>query len=421
MTHSRLPSNLRVVSIRSVLSGMASTMGRAVWQPFVLSLGAPMTALGLLESLGGMRSLLPAPAQYLSGWLSDRLGRKPFIAAGLLAGLLGSVFFVIGAVQHNWLWLIPGIALAGMIYIADPPQDSLVAESTHPRQRGTAFSILMLAWMAPGIVAPTVGGFLAERWGYALVYSLQALLYGLGLFVVVRFLRETLRTPQRGVKIRDVGQALAHLISPPRVMYGLFVAIAVDSIAWGLGWSLLYGMLTDTYHYSTVQIGVMSSAMSIAWVITQLPAGRLIDRFGPKRSLVLSELLGVFVVIGWILSPSFEAFLVLQLLFGVMAAMWAPALRSLMANSVHEQQRGESLGRLAAFQGLVGFPAPLIGGMLYDHWGFHAPLTASLVGVVAATLLLALLVREPPDDDEPSHPDQDPDADPITPANGSGE
>jgi len=401
VTNSRLPSNLRVVSVRSVLSGMASTMGRAVWQPFVLSLGAPMTALGLLESLGGMRSLLPAPAQYLSGWLSDRLGRKPFIAAGLLAGLLGSLFFITGALRFNWYWLIPGIALAGMVFIADPPQDSLVAESTHPRQRGTAFSILMLAWMAPGIVAPTVGGFLAERWGYALVYALQALLYGLALFVVLRFLRETLRNPQRHVPIREVGRALARLVSPPRALYGFFVAIAVDSVAWGLGWSLLYGMLTDTYQYSTVQIGVMSSTMSVAWVVTQLPVGRLVDRFGAKRLLVFSEFLGVLVVVGWILSRSYEAFLALQLLFGLMAAMWAPALRALISNSVHEQQRGESLGRLAAFQGLIGFPAPLIGGMLYDRWGFYAPLTASLVGVVAATLLLALLVREPPHEEDP--------------------
>jgi hypothetical protein len=45
--------NLRVIAVTSFLTGLFSSMTQAVWQPFVLSLGAPMSTLGSLESLGG--------------------------------------------------------------------------------------------------------------------------------------------------------------------------------------------------------------------------------------------------------------------------------------------------------------------------------------------------------------------------------
>lgn len=88
------------------------------------------------------------------------------------------------------------------------------------------------------------------------------------------------------------------------------------------------------------------------------------------------------------------AFAVLYALFGLVAATWVPAEQALLANSVSEKQRGEAMGRLSAFRGLIGFPAPYIGGLLYDHFGFRAPIVANLVGVAIALVTIILAVRE---------------------------
>lgn len=47
------------------------------------------------------------------------------------------------------------------------------------------------------------------------------------------------------------------------------------------------------------------------------------------------------------------------------------------------------MGRMAAFRGLVGFPALYIGGLLYEHLVFRVPLLANKVGLFVA------LVKEP--------------------------
>ena len=395
MARYRFPRNLRVVSLRAVLVGLASSTLRAVWQPFVLSLGAPMSILGLLEALGGWRGVLPAPLQYLSGWLSDRLGRKPFIVLGSLAGMLGAVLYIQAALSGDYRWLFPGVALMGLTVVADPPQDSLVAESVPIRQRGSAYSLLVLSWMAPGIVAPALGGYVAGQWGYMPIFVLVGLLYGLALIVVVRYLRETLRQATRRVSAGQVGQALLTILVPPRRLRGLYWALAVDSFVWGLGWTILYGMLTDAFGFTTFQIGLLSSIVSISWTLSQMPIGWVIDRFGSKPLMILSELMGIPLVLGWMLSSTFLAFAFLQIGFGVMAATWVPAQRALIANSVVEEERGEALGRLAAFQGLIGFPAAFIGGLLYDHFGYQAPLLANLVGAGISALVVTLVVKEP--------------------------
>ena len=386
--------NLRVIAVTAFLAGLFSSMMQAVWQPFVLSLGAPMSALGFLESLGGRRGIVTALIQPVSGWLSDRLGRKPLIALGSLLGLLLVLFYILAAVLGDWRWLLPGVVLLGATMASRPAENSLIAESARASRRGTAYSLLMASWIAPGIFAPTLGGFIADRWGFIPVFLVRLVLEALRLLLILWFLEETLIRATRGISLGELKGVLARMVVPPRELRGFYWATAVDIFAWGLGSALLFGMLSKTYGFTTFQLGIMSSLLSTVWVLTQLPIGRLIDRYGCKPFLALSEALGLLVVGGWLLSTSFLAFAALHALFGLVAATWAPAQQALLANSVSEEQRGEAMGRLSAFRGLIGFPAPYIGGLLYDRFGFQAPILANLVGVAIALVTILLAVQE---------------------------
>lgn len=397
-THSNQETNgrnLRTVTTKTFLFGMAYSMMRAVMQPFVLSLGAPMSTLGFLESLGGLRGLMTAPMQYYSGWLSDRLGRKPVMILGNVSGVLGIAFFVVAALTGEWLWLVPGVVLTGATMMADPADQSMVAESSQASHRGTAYSLIMMAWIAPGIFAPALGGWLAGRWGFVPVFVLQAALYSVSLFLVLRFLRETIRPSDEGITWEGVKAATVRLAVPPRSLRGYYWTMAVDSFVWGLGYTLLFGMLTQTYGFTTFQLGVLSSLMALVWTLSQWPIGKLIDRFGSKPVMFLSQACSLPIILGFMLASSFPAFAALYASVGIMAATWVPAQRAMLANSIPERELGEALGRLAAFQGLVGFPAPFIGGLLYDAFGFQAPLLANLLGILVTAVMLVVLVEEP--------------------------
>jgi MFS family permease len=387
--------NLRTVTGKTFLNGMVSSMMRAVMQPFVLSLGAPMSTLGLLESLGGMHGLVPSVLQYYSGWLSDRLGRKPFLLLANACGVLGIGLLVVAALTGNWLWLVPGFVLVWATMMGDPVDRSVVAESSPISGRGAAYSLLMMAYAAPGIFAPALGGWMAGRWGFVPVFALEALLYAAGLLLVLRFLRETFHRAGERISWSKLKTATRQLVVPPRGLRGYYWTMAVDSFAWGLTLSLLFGMLTQTYGFSTFQLGIMSSLMALTWTLSQWPVGKLIDRFGSKPMMLVSQLGGIPIVLSLAFASSFPAFAAIYACVGVMAATWLPAQVAILANSTSERGVGEAMGRLAAFQGLVGFPAPFVAGLLYDRLGFRAPLLAGLAGIVVTIVMLIVLVEEP--------------------------
>jgi len=387
--------NLRVIPITSFLGGLVYSMTQAVWQPFVLSLGAPMSTLGLLESLGGWKGLVTSVVQPVSGWLSDKLGRKPFIALGSIASLAAMSFYVTAGITGAWWWLLPGIMLLGMSMVATPANDSLVAESAHAGRRGTAYSILMASWMAPGILAPALGGFVADRWGFTPVFVLRMGLEALSLLLIVKLLRETVERAEGQVSGGDLVHMLRRMFVPPKNLRGLYLGIVADSFAWGLGLTLLFGMLNETFGFTTFQLGIMSGLSSLSWALSQIPIGRLVDRYGCKRFMVVSEIVALLVVTGWVVSSRFTTFALLHAGFGLSAAIWVPAELSLLANSAPRGQRGEILGQMAAFRGLGGFPAPYIGGLLYERFGFRGPVLANLVGVFVALLVILVAVKEP--------------------------
>ena len=55
-----------------------------------------------------------------------------------------------------------------------------------------------------------------------------------------------------------------------------------------------------------------------------------------------------------------------------------------------------ALGRLPAFRGIAAFPAPFLGGLMYDHFGYEVPILANLVGAAVVTATIYVVLRDPP-------------------------
>jgi MFS transporter, DHA1 family, multidrug resistance protein len=390
-----LRGNLIVLASVNFLRGAHSGIHNVIWQPFVLSLGASMPTLGLLNSIGGMSGIVTTVVQSLGGWLADRVGRKPLILASSVALTLGYFLFALAGVLHAWFLLLIGIIFGGISSLARPAMNSITAESVHSERQGSAFSLMQIAILVPGIVAPTLGGAMADRFGYLSVFPLGISLEIIVLAIVWRLLRDT-GAPSNGDRsARDAFRVLFRAVAPPKGLRGFFLATALDGFAWGMGWGLLYGLLTDAYGFSAERLGLMSSVMSFSWAVMQFPIGRYIDRRNLKGVMIFSESIGIPLMLIYLTQTRFEMFIVSQVLFGLTAATWVPVISTYLSRSVADQERAEAFGRVAAFRGIVGFPAPLIGGWLYTWGGYHAPFVANLIGVFVVLVILTFYVGEP--------------------------
>ena len=386
--------NVRVLSITSLLGGASIVMLRTMLQPFALSLGASMAFLGTLEALGGHGGVITSLIQPVGGWLSDRRGRRLLVILGNVLSLMALAFSIIASYSNDRTWLVPAIITLGLSAVNLPAVDSTVAESVETHKRSMAYSVLMFFTILPGIFASSIGGFIADEFGYAPLFLIGTLLQGFSLFLILRFMRETLRV-LHSIEWSELAKSFGAFLFPTGELRGFYLAIASDAFVWGVGSAILPGLLRKTYNFSNFQLGIMWGILSVSSACSQLPMGVLVKKYGCKRFLMLSEVVGILMMTGWLMFTSFEAFAALQVLMGLVISTWVPAMKTFLANSVSEESRAEATGKLAAFRGLVGFPAPYLGGVLYDRMGFSAPITTGLIGVAFTLFIIFLLVHEP--------------------------
>jgi len=387
--------NVLVLALQTFLRGISSTMMRAIWQPFVLSLGASMSTLGLLESLGGFQGVVTSLIQPIGGWLSDRRGRKSLLVLGMVLSMVAFSLYALAGYLGSWYLLLPGVLFLGLSSIAQPVKDSMVAESAIGQGRARIYSLTTVGYAAAGVFAAILAGLMADRWGFSPVFLVGLCVEIAGVVLVARFTVETLSPDNRKtISWRGLVTTLRNILVPPRNLLSFYIATTLDSFVWGLGAGILFGMLSQTYGFSATQFGIMSSISSLSWALSQMPIGRLIERHGRIRFMVISELLGVVMMVGWLFSSRFESFAALQILNGLVPATWVPAVLAWLSDHVPDERRAEEMGRLSAFRGLLSFPAPYIGGLVFERWGLRAPVMISMIGALSVAFSLWRFVPE---------------------------
>jgi len=385
-----LTGNIRTLALASFLSQISAKMLEVIWQPFVLSLGASMPILGALQSA---RSIIASIVQPFSGRAADRRGRKPFV---ILASLLTLAGFVLCIVARTWLFLIPAIVFLGTAWVGNPARQSLVAESVEPGERGTAFSVVSFAGMLTGFFAPLLGGFLASGYGFKSVFYISILMEALCLGLTAFFIRETLRRAGGGEieEGMDVRTTLASLFKPERGLEGFYAAMTLDAFSFGVCGSIFFGMLTKTFGFTPYQLGILGTVFAVSMAVSQIPMGKIVDRYGRKTCLIIFGFVFLFLLLGWLFSTSFEMFAVLQVLLGIGASAWGPASWALLADSVPEESRAEAMGRFTCFKDLLSSPGPYVGGILYQLFGFRGPILMALILHVVILIIIFLFVQE---------------------------
>jgi MFS family permease len=248
--------------------------------------------------------------------------------------------------------------------------------------------------MLPAILISAAVGLIADAFGFLGVFLIGILLQITSALLVFGFMKETLKISSQRSGMR-LAEFMKTMVVPERKLRSFILIMASDAFFWGIGAAILFGLLNKTYNFSSFQLGIMWSVLLISLACSQLIMGKLVQKYGCKKFLMLSEVIGIFLMAGWLLFKNFEAFALLQVPYGLVISAWVPAMNTFIANQTTEENRAEAIGKLAAIRGLISFPAPYIGGFLYDATGFQAPITAGLIGIILTLLLIWLFIHEP--------------------------
>ena len=378
---------LFTLSAASALRGIRDNLRVTVWQPFALSLGLDMQAIGGLESLSDLAKLIVEPA---FGVVSDAMGRKHLL---VLREVLTLTALVLMLLANNWFYLFATMLLIGVTNGLYSVWSTVIAESAEPSHLGYVYSVVGACYTGIGIIGTLGAGYLADAFGYNIVYGLAVVFAFASLAVIWLRLPETRRGETTKVDWGRTLSSTVRALNPPKELRGFYIAMGLDSIAFGVGMRLLSGMLNAGYGFTPWMIGVYTTAMTLTMAVGQVPLGRLADRFGYGRFMAISQFMACAMLGMMIISKSYVIVIVANLIHGIANAFWAPSEQAWIAANANTKQMAQALGSFSTFRGLMGLPAPIIGGILFDVYGLDVPIMLNLILVFVDGVVILAWVK----------------------------
>jgi MFS family permease len=174
---------------------------------------------------------------------------------------------------------------------------------------------------------------------------------------------------------------------------------------------------------STFEIGLLAASFSILSVVVALPVGRLADKVGPERIVVVGTGIMAMGILGMALADSIAWLGVAYALAGLGQTILLVAQQATVANQGKRADRDQRYGTYATSLSIGQLIAPALagfiaGGALYELIGSDPPdvspeipvfLVAALTAAVATLIGLPAAFRTP-------HPPSPPTTDPLEPS-----
>ena len=349
---------------------------------------AAAVQLTLTGTLAGL-----ALGQLLVGPVSDAIGRRAPLLAGVAVHILASVLCVIAPnlALLGTLRVLQGLGAAAAAVVAM----AIVRDLFVGLAAAKLFSRLMLVMGAAPILAPTLGGIVLSWTSWRGVFVLLAV-FGIAIMAVTALaLPETLPAERRrygGVfgTIRDYGRLFSD-----RTYIGL---ILVAGLAMAALFAYVSGssfVFQEQYGMNEQQFGFTFGAGAVGLITATQLNVRLLRRWTPSQILAGSLGFGALAGLTLLLfaATGFGG------LAGVLVPLWlvlaAAGLALPNAPALALSRHGEAAGTAAALLGAVQFGVGALAAPLVGLLGVGAVAMALVVagGMVAANAVLMLVVR----------------------------
>jgi predicted MFS family arabinose efflux permease len=162
--------------------------------------------------------------------------------------------------------------------------------------------------------------------------------------------------------------------------------------------SVLYlaPFIVPDLHLSHEQVGLLASALALAWPASGLIFGAVSDRVGRRPVLIPTVFL--FSLLSWLsgLARSFGELLFVRTLMGIAEGPTFPTMTSMIEASSEPKNRGRNIGIVVSAGALVGLAlAPVLTTQIAARFGWRTAFFVTGIPGMILGLLIWRFVREP--------------------------
>ncbi|MGB7788200.1 MFS transporter [Methanoregula sp.] len=359
---------------------------------FLILLGAPVFALGIIEGLSDGASSF---VKLFSGYFADKLGRRRDFALG--GSVATAVFPAIIAVAGSWYLVLAG-RLVGWIGkgIRSPSRDAILSKSVEKKDLGKAFGFHRTGDTLGAIAGPVVALILVSSMGIREILWLAVIPGFLAFAALWLFLSERDASPHP--RPRPIVASLKGLPSQFRSFLSAVLVFGIADFSQTLLIAFAIVSLTPSLGFTaaTATGAGLYVIRNIAYAGASYPLGLLGDRIGRRPVLVFGYALAVASFIGFVIAPvNVVAYGILFALCGIFIAAEDTLESALAGEMVDVEARALGFGALATVNGVGDLVSSVMIGFIWTFIGYSAGFIVAAVIAAAGTLLLIWTTRNP--------------------------
>ncbi len=354
-------------------------------------LGVQTSIIGLIE---GIAEATASILKLFSGWLSDRLGGRKWLAViGYALSAVTKPFFYIAS-TWELIAVVRWVDRVGK-GIRTAPRDALVADSVTRETRGLAFGFhraMDTAGAMVGILIATIVVWLAQKNALALSKSTfqTVVLFSLVPAFLAVF---SLAIGARDVPVKDRRAAPRFSLRGMGKPFIIFLII-VSIFTLGNSSDAFLVLRAQNLGVSVIGILIMLVMFNFIYSMISTPSGVLSDRIGRRRLIIGGWLVYAGIYLGFAFAKSAWQVWVLYVAYGLYYGMAYGSANAMVADLAPEQLRGTAYGTYNAMIGFLAFPASLIAGLLWQgagSWEGFGPSAPFLFGGALALVASVLM------------------------------
>ena len=323
------------------------------------------------------------------GYLSDRIGRKQVIIAGIILTATSSfimasrtdVYEVMGA------YVIMGLGLGSI----GPSLDAAVADNVKSSNVGVAFGKLTTAVHMGTALGPAAAGILAANIG--LVNSLyQSAFISLAVFAILPFALKSLHGGDRSSKTASK-RGIKRI--EPNIVIG-WAGFFTSFTLWG-GVAAFLPLYAISVGIEVSVVGMIFAVAAIGTFLSRIPMGVVVDKFRQEPLLIVLGVVGAALTASTIgLASNAILLIIIMVTISVTRSASNVSSHALVARTANPDERGLVMGTATASRAAGNTLGPIVMGIVVGSHGYQAAFIVlaltSILGVVV-TILISTLVQ----------------------------
>jgi DHA1 family multidrug resistance protein-like MFS transporter len=340
---------------------------------------------GLLHSMHALTMGIMAPVW---GSLADRVGHKVMVERAMFGGavLLGAMAFVSNVQQLLVLRTVQG-AVTGTVVAATV----LVAAGTPCDSRASALGTLQMGIYLGASFGPTVGGFIADTWGYRGSFLMTGVLLAVGGVMVAAMVQEV-RTEQSDGEQHSFRQGM-HVVVRSRAVLSVFAMRLLVRAAYRAVTPIVplfvQALATGEARLASL-MGLVTSASMATSAAGSVLAGRFTRSWGLRRVLITSLAVSALFHGLQAVAADVQQLTLFRAVAGFAMGGILTSLSAMLASAAPEGYEGTVFGLGSSVVSAANAIGPMLGGAVAASWGLRMAFVVAGVGFALSTAVLVI-------------------------------